>query len=169
MTLLILNGCKDAKQSSPEASGDFNYFVDQFEDMRVFRKAILKFWWRALNRKNCLDGKTYVKINDYNKLRNLFGDLLKEIQRVKSEGDFESGKKIIEDFGVKVDAQLHTEILERYAKLNLAPYTGFVNPMLIPVYDTNGGITDITVEYLNDYLSQMMYYGKNYSFLPVKN
>jgi len=115
------------------------------------------------------DGKTYVKINDYNKLRNLFGDLLKEIQRVKSEGDFEAGKKIIEDFGVKVDSELHTEILARYAKLNLAPYTGFVNPMLIPVYDTNGGITDITVEYINDYLSQMMYYGKNYSFLPAIN
>jgi len=115
------------------------------------------------------DGKTYVKINDYNKLRNLFGDLLKEIQRVKSEGDFEAGKNLIEDFGVKVDAQLHAEILDRYAKLNLAPYTGFVNPILIPVYDSNGGITDITVEYINDYLSQMMYYGKNYSFLPVKN
>ena len=115
------------------------------------------------------NGKTYVKINDYNKLRNLFGDLLKEIQRVKSEGDFEAGKKIIEDYGVKVDAQLHSEILDRYAKLNLAPYTGFVNPMLIPVYDTNGEITDITVEYINDYLSQMMYYGKNYSFLPAIN
>jgi dipeptidyl-peptidase-3 len=115
------------------------------------------------------DGKTYVKINDYQKLRILFGELLKELQRVKSEGDFEAGRNIIEDFGVKVDPQLHSEILERYARLNLAPYTGFVNPMLIPVYDTNGVITDITIEYVNDYLSQMMYYGKNYSFLPVNN
>ena len=113
------------------------------------------------------NGKTYVKINNYKKLRTLFGELLKEIQRVKSEGDFEAGKKIIEDFGVKVDPQLHAEILERYAKLNLAPYTGFVNPMLIPVYDSNGILKDITVEYVNDYLSQMMYYGRNYSFLPV--
>ena len=113
------------------------------------------------------NGKTYVKINDYKKLRTLFGELLKEIQRIKSEGDFEAGKKIIEDFGVKVDQQLHAEILERYAKLNLAPYTGFVNPVLIPVYDSNGAITDIIVEYVNDYLGQMMYYGKNYSFLPV--
>lgn len=115
------------------------------------------------------EGKTFVKINDYKKLRTLFGELLKEIQRVKSEGDFESGKKIIETFGVKVEPQLHTEILERYAKLNLAPYTGFVNPNLIPLYDTNGEISDIRIEYINDYLSQMMYYGKNYSFLPVNN
>lgn len=115
------------------------------------------------------DGKTYVKIRDYNKLRILFGELLKEIQRIKSEGDFAAGKKIIEDFGVKIDPALHNEILSRYAKLNLAPYTGFVNPYLFPVYDTNGKITDITVEYTNDYLGQMMYYGKNYSFLPVNN
>jgi dipeptidyl-peptidase-3 len=113
------------------------------------------------------DGKTYVKINDYNKLRTLFGELLKEIQRIKSEGDFEAGKKIIEDFGVKIDPNLHSEILERYAKLNLAPYTGFVNPYLFPVYDANGKITDIVIEYTNDYLAQMMYYGKTYSFLPV--
>jgi dipeptidyl-peptidase-3 len=113
------------------------------------------------------DGKTYVKINDYNKLRTLFGELLKEIQRIKSEGDFEAGKKIIEDFGVKIDPNLHSEILERYAKLNLAPYTGFVNPYLFPVYNANGKITDIVIEYTNDYLAQMMYYGKTYSFLPV--
>ncbi|MCE5346597.1 MAG: dipeptidyl peptidase 3 [Bacteroidales bacterium] len=114
------------------------------------------------------DGKTCVKINDYKKLQTLFGELLKEIQRVKSEGDFEAGKNIIEDFGVKVDPALHTEILERYAKLNLAPYTGFVNPVLTPVY-SNGEITDVIVEYVNDYLGQMMNYGKNYSFLPAIN
>jgi dipeptidyl-peptidase-3 len=113
--------------------------------------------------------KTYVKINDYDKLRSLFGELLKEIQRVKSEGDFTAGKNIIEDFGVKIDPQLHTEILERYAKLNLAPYTGFVNPMLIPVYNEDEEITDITVKYIDDYISQMIYYGKNYAFLPVNN
>ena len=113
------------------------------------------------------DVKTYVKIKDYEKLRTLFGELLKEIQRIKSEGDFEAGKKLIEDYGVKVDPKLHTEILERYAKLNLAPYTGFVNPYLFPVYDTNGTITDIVVEYTDDYLGQMMYYGKDYSFLAV--
>jgi len=115
------------------------------------------------------DGKTYVKINDYNKLRTLFGELLKEIQRIKSEGDFEAGKKIIENYGVKIDPKLHTEILERYARLNLAPYTGFVNPVLKPLYDSNGSITDVTVEYTDDYLGQMMYYGKNYSYLTIDN
>lgn len=113
------------------------------------------------------DGKTCVKIRDYEKLRILFGELLKEIQRIKSEGDFEAGKKLIEDYGVKVDPQLHTEILGRYAKLNLAPYTGFVNPMLVPVHNSDGTIKDIVVEYTDDYLGQMMYYGKNYSFLTV--
>jgi dipeptidyl-peptidase III len=113
------------------------------------------------------NGKSYVKINDYKKLQTLFGKLLKEIQRVKSEEDFEGGKNIIENFGVKVDAPLHTEILNRYVKLNLAPYTGFVNSMLIPVYDDKGEIKEIKVEYIDDYVSQMMYYGKNYSFLPV--
>jgi len=113
------------------------------------------------------DGKTCVKIRDYEKLQSLFGELLKEIQRIKSEGDFEAGKKLIEDYGVKVDPLLHAEILERYAKLNLAPYTGFVNPMLVPVCNSDGTIKDIVVEYTDDYLGQMMYYGKNFSFLPV--
>lgn len=113
------------------------------------------------------DGKSYVKINDYKKLQILFGELLMEIQRIKSEGDFESGKNIIENYGVKVDATLHDELLARYAKLNLAPYTGFVNPRIIPVVDANGEITDVKVEYINDYLGQMMEYGKKYSFLPA--
>jgi len=112
------------------------------------------------------NSKTYIRINDYYKLRILFGELLREIQRIKSEGDFESGKNIIEDYGVSIDPQLHTEILERYAKLNLAPYTGFVNVELVPVFDPNGEISDINVKYIDDFLDQMMYYGKNYSFLP---
>lgn len=111
------------------------------------------------------NGKTYVRINDYQKVRQLFGKLLKEIQRIKSEGDYQAGKEMIENFGVKVDSALHAEILERYEKLNLAPYTGFVNPMLIPEHDNNGEITNVRVEYVDDYLGQMMYYGKNYSFL----
>ena len=111
------------------------------------------------------DGKSYVRINDYFKLRQLFGELLKEVQRVKSEGDYKQGKMIIETFGVKVDAHLHAEILERYEKLNLAPYTGFVNPELVPVFNTDGEITDIKVEYVNDFLGQMLDYGRNYSFL----
>ena len=111
------------------------------------------------------EGKSYIRINNYQSLRYLFGKLLYEVQRVKSEGDYEAGKKIIEDYGVRVDPSVHTEILTRYEKLNLAPYTGFVNPNLIPVSDANGKITDVTVEYVNDYLSQMLYYGRNYSFL----
>jgi dipeptidyl-peptidase-3 len=111
------------------------------------------------------NGKSYVKINDYHKLRSLLGELLGEIQRIKSEGDYEAGKRIIEDFGVKIDQNLHAEILTRYEKLNLAPYTGFVNPDLIPVYDSDGRMTDVKVEYVNDYLSQMMEYGKEYSYL----
>jgi dipeptidyl-peptidase-3 len=98
-------------------------------------------------------------------LRELFGELLNEIQRIKSEGDFDAGKKIIENYGVKIDADLHTEILKRYDKLNLAPYTGFVNPKLIPVFDNAGEITDVEVEYVDDYLGQMMEYGRNYSFM----
>jgi dipeptidyl-peptidase-3 len=111
------------------------------------------------------EGKTYVKINDYLKLRKLFGELLKEVQRIKSEGDFLSGKNFIEKYGVKVDMKLHAEILSRYEKLNLAPYTGFVNPVLKPVYDGSGNITDVKAEYTEDYLGQMLEYGKNYSFL----
>jgi dipeptidyl-peptidase-3 len=111
------------------------------------------------------DNKSYVRINDYLKLRNLFGDLLKEIQRVKSEGDYEAGKNLIEYYGVKVDPELHDEILERYKKLNLAPYTGFVNPKMIPAYNQGGEITDIVLEYVDDYLGQMLEYGRKYSFL----
>jgi dipeptidyl-peptidase-3 len=111
------------------------------------------------------NGKTYVRINDYLRVRILFGELLREIQRIKSQGDFQAGKDIIENYGVKVDAELHAEVLDRYKKLNLAPYTGFVNPMLTPVYDGNGEVSDVRVEYVDDYLGQMMYYGKNYSFL----
>ena len=111
------------------------------------------------------ENKIFVRINDYYKLRTLFGKLLREIQRIKSEGDYEAGKKLIECYGVKTDPEIHSEILARYEKLNLAPYTGFLNPELIPVFDSDGEITDVELEYVDDYLGQMMNYGKNYSFL----
>lgn len=114
------------------------------------------------------EGKTFVKINDYQKLRDLFGQLLAEVQRIKSEGDYEAGKALVESFGVKVDPGLHQEILARYEKLNLAPYGGFMNPVLVPV-EENGKMTDVRVEYPMDYAAQMMLYSKNYSFLPAYN
>ncbi len=95
----------------------------------------------------------------------LFGEMLKEVQRIKSEGDFEAGKSMIENYGVKIDPVLHAEILARYEKLNMAPYSGFVNPVLVPVVDAQGKITDVKVEYCSDFLSQMMEYGEKYSFL----
>jgi dipeptidyl-peptidase III len=114
------------------------------------------------------DGKTYVRINDYQKLRVLFGQLLREIQRIKSEGDFAGGKALVEDYGVKVDPELHKEVLERYAKLNLKPYRGFIQPRLVPVM-SGDSITDVKVEYPASFIEQMMEYGKKYAYLPVKN
>jgi dipeptidyl-peptidase III len=114
------------------------------------------------------DGKTYIKVNDYEKLRILFGQLLKEIQRIKSEGDFNAGKALVEGYGVKVDKILHKEILDRYAKLGLKPYRGFIQPKLIPVMD-GATIKDVKVEYPTSFFAQMMEYGKNYGYLGVKN
>lgn len=114
------------------------------------------------------DGKTYFVIRNYEKLRVLFGDLLREIQRIKSEGDYEAGKKLVETYGVKVDKELHKEVLERYKKLNLAPYRGFINPVLIPV-EKDGKIIDVQVKYPANFDEQMLYYAKNYSYLPVYN
>ena len=109
------------------------------------------------------DGKTYLKINDYAKLRELFGELLKEIQRIKSEGDYEAGAKLVEKYAVKVDPEIHKEVLERYAKLNIAPYKGFVNPIYTPVTDEQGNITDIKVDYTENYVDQMLRYSRDYS------
>ena len=114
------------------------------------------------------DGKTYFIVKDYAKLRELFGQLLKETQRIVSEGDYASCQKLFETYGIKVDQELHKEVLARYAKLNVAPYTGFIQPKLIPVMEGDK-IVDVKVEYPDDFTKQMMEYGKNYSFLPVKN
>jgi len=114
------------------------------------------------------DGKTYVRVNDYNKLRTLFGDLLREIQRIKSEGDYKAGKNLVETYGVKVDPVLHKEVLERYAKLNIKPYRGFIQPKLVPVMNGDK-VTDVKIEYPTSFFQQMIEYGKNYSYLPVKN
>lgn len=102
------------------------------------------------------DGKTYFNINDYTKLRMLFGELLKEIQRIKSEGDFEAGKALVENYGVKVDQDLHKEVLERVKPLDIAPYSGFVNPVLVPVKNDAGEIIDIKIEYPKSFIEQML-------------
>ncbi|WP_300132420.1 dihydrofolate reductase [Duncaniella sp.] len=111
------------------------------------------------------DGKTFVKINDYNKLRELFGQLLGEVQRIKSEGDYQAGRDLVETYGVKVDQDLHKEVLDRYAKLDIAPYKGFVNPVYTPVTDKDGNITDVTVSYEENYLPQVLRYSKQYRTL----
>lgn len=114
--------------------------------------------------KRVRDNKTYFVINDYAKLRGLFGDLLAELQRIKSEGDYAAGKKLIETYAVNIDPALHKEVRDRYASLNLKPYGGFINPDIIPV-EKDGKITDYKIEYPADFLQQMLDYGKKYSFL----
>ncbi len=109
------------------------------------------------------DGKTYIKVNDYQKLRGLFAQLLAEIQRIKSEGDYEAGRQLVETYGVKVDPALHQEVLARYEGLNIAPYKGFVNPIYTPVYDKNGKLIDVKVSYTENYIDQMLRYGQDYS------
>lgn len=110
-------------------------------------------------------GKTFVRINDYVRLRELFGQLLAEIQRIKSEGDFEAARALVENYAVKVHAALHAEVLERYRSLHLAPYKGFVNPVYTPQVDENGEITDVTVSYDEGYTEQMLRYSRDYSNL----
>ena len=114
-------------------------------------------------------GKTFVRINDYAALRQLFGRLLAEVQRIKSEGDFPAARALVEDYGVKVDGALHAEVLERYARLNLAPYKGFINPVYTPVLDANGAITDVRVSYTEGYDEQMLRYSRDYNDLPDVN
>ena len=116
-----------------------------------------------------IDGKSYIKINDYDKLRQLFGKLLAEIQRIKSEGDYEAGKEMVETYAVKVDPELHKEVLARYKSLNLAPYKGFVNPQYRLVEDEAGNVVDVAVSYNEDYAEQMMRYSKDYSSLDSYN
>lgn len=111
------------------------------------------------------DGKTYVRINDYERLRQLFARLLAEIQRVKSEGDYEAARQLVEEYGIKVDADLHKEVLERYHQLHIAPYKGFLNPKMTAVTDADGEITDISLDYSESYEEQMLRYSKEYATL----
>lgn len=142
------------------------------EQAHMRNRQLIAAWAYELGKENNViekyqdNGNSYVKINDYEALRVLFGQMLAEIQRIKSEGDFAAGRDLIEKYGVKVDPVLHTEVLARFKKLNLAPYGGFMNPVFVPVTE-NGKITDVKVEYPDDYSGQMMHYSKDFSFLPT--
>jgi dipeptidyl-peptidase-3 len=111
------------------------------------------------------EGKTYFVINDYDKLRSLFGDLLREVQRIKSQGDFEAGKNMVETYGVKVDAALHAQVLSRSEKLDIPPYAGFIQPRIIPLYNEQGDLIDAGIEYPESFVGQMMEYGEKFSTL----
>ena len=114
------------------------------------------------------DGKTFFVVNDYEKLREIFGRLLQEIQRIKSEGDFEAARELVENYGTQVDEELHAEVLQRYATLDVAPYSGFINPRVV-ADDENGVVSNVRIEYPNDFMSQMLEYAADYSFLPNEN
>lgn len=111
------------------------------------------------------EGKTYVRITDYEELRRLFARLLAEIQRIKSEGDYEAARQLVERYAVRVDATLHAEVLSRYRRLDLAPYKGFINPMMEPVLDADGNICDIQLNYSESFTHQMLRYSSEYGTL----
>lgn len=119
--------------------------------------------------KEVRDGKTYIDIKDYQKVRGHFGDLLREVQRIKSQGDYKAGKNLIENYGVIVDKELHAEVLRRSEPLNIPPYGGFINPRYVPVTNDKSEIIDIRIEYPDDFIGQMLEYGQKYSFLPNEN
>ena len=148
---------------------------NNIEEAHMRNRALIARWALEHGKKDNVmelvkrDGKTYVKINDYEKLRGLFGELLAEIQRVKSTGDFKGAQALVETYGVKIDPELHKEILDRYAKLNIAPYKGFINPVYTAVRDSEGNITDVKISYTEGYADQMLRYSRDYSALPLVN
>jgi dipeptidyl-peptidase-3 len=147
---------------------------DHLEEAHMRNRQLVASWAFEKGKKDNViemvkkDGKTYVKVNNYEKLRVIFGELLKEIQRIKSEGDYKSATALVEGYGVKVDKTLHQEVLERFEKLNVAPYKGFIQPKLVPVMEGDK-ITDVKIEYPTNFSQQMLEFGKKYSLLPVIN
>ena len=162
-----LNTGKPMKQPCPNCFVIIFQCREDYENMESICSSLwrVKFWHQFLI------GSVipYIRINDYSKMRVLVGNLLAEIQRIKSEGDYEGAKNLVEDYGVKVDLELHKEVKERYAKLNLAPYKGFVNPVYEAIKDKDGNIIDVKIKYTESYTEQMMRYGRDYSPLGVKN
>ena len=141
------------------------------EEAHMRNRQLISKWVLEKGKKNKVvelvkkNGKTFVKINDYKKLRELFGQLLSEIQTIKSEGNYAAGNKLVNNYGVKVDPKLHKEVLDRYSKLNIPPYRGFVNPVYNVVYDNNGEIVDITIDYSEGYTDQMLRLSRDFSTL----
>lgn len=148
---------------------------DNIEESHMRNRQLIAMWVykhgmdNNVIEKKTRDGKTFFVVNDYKALQSLFGQLLAEIQRVKSEGDFEGAKSLVEDYAVKVDYDLHKEVLERYKKLNLAPYSGFVNPVYKVVKNDAGKIIDVQLDYTESYVDQMLRYSKEHSWLPTYN
>ena len=152
---------------------------DNLEEAHMRNRSLIAYWTLALAEQDAeedgsepalgfakRDGKTYVKINDYEKLRTYFAEILGELQRIKSEGDFEAGRALVEEYGVKVDPELHKEVLARYQSLHIAPYKGFVNPRYELVKDASGKIIDVKIIYNSEtYPEQMLRYSKDYSAL----
>ena len=141
---------------------------NQIEEAHMRNRALIAHWCAAQSDIVKLvkrDGKTYLQISDYKELRKLFAKLLAEVQRIKSEGDYEAARDLVERYAVKVDADLHAEVLARYKRLNLAPYKGFINPQMLPVKDANGDIIDIQLNYAESYAHQMLRYSSEYATL----
>ena len=149
------------------------------EEAHMRNRALIAHWVleQAMSQKTakpCVElvkqkGKTFVRVNDYAEMRHLFGTLLAEIQRIKSEGDYEGARKLVETYGVQVDAKVHKEILDRYARLKLSPYKGFINPVYKAVRDAQGKITDVTISYDEAFDAQNLRYSRDYHFLPLVN
>ena len=141
----------------------------QIEEAHMRNRALIAHWCyeqgKGVIKLEQRGGKTFVRITDYGALRLLFARLLAEIQRIKSEGDYDAARQLVEHYAIKVDAELHREVLSRYEKLNLAPYKGFINPQLLPVHDDNEEICDIQVSYSESYAHQMLRYGQEYGTL----
>ena len=145
---------------------------NDIEEAHMRNRALIANWCYAnqhlvsatdVIEKKKINGKTYIAINDYEALRKLFATLLAEIQRIKSEGDYDAAEKLVERYAVKIDAKLHEEVLTRYRNLNIAPYKGFINPRMTPVYDADNNIADVTLDYTESLTTQMMRYSKDYS------
>jgi hypothetical protein len=147
---------------------------DDLEEAHMRNRQLIAKWAYEMGKKDNViefvkqNNKTYVRINDYEKLRKLFGDLLREIQRIKSEGDFKAGQALVENYGVKIDKTLHKEVLDRYNKLGIKPYKGFTPPKLVAEMDGEK-VKRVSIEYPTSFFDQMIEYGKKYAFLPVRN